>query len=110
MITADFRRSSDRLSLKIIGHAGYSDGGADIVCAAVSGIFYALLGYIANECKEPCIKNISSGCADIECGMDGECAMKLVCIGLLQIALTYPGSVEVKNSIWNWHVNKPRHA
>lgn len=107
MINAEFSRINDRLSLKINGHAGYSEGGEDIVCAAVSGIFYALLGYVANECKGLSVKRLSPGDAFIECGIDGEEAMKQACIGFLQIALTYPGTLRVDDSIWKWSIGRP---
>ena len=107
MISAEFSRTRDGLSLKMDGHVGYAQGGAEIVCAAVSGIFYALIGYMANECEGLAIKTISPGHAFIECGMDGEEAMKQACIGFLQIALTYPGTLKVDNCVWNWKISKP---
>ena len=107
MIRADFSRDESGLRLKLCGHAGYSFCGGDIVCAAVSGIFYALLGYLANMDAGLKINALSSGIADIECGLVGEEAMKLCCIGLIQIALTYPGTVSVDSVAWNWRVDSP---
>lgn len=102
MISAKFSRDEKGLKASICGHAGYSAGGADIVCAAVSGLVYALVGYLANESGELRVNLLCSGCADIECGTDGEEAMKLCCIGLLQIALSYPGTVAVDGGAWGW--------
>ena len=107
MISAEFLLGDGCFSLRISGHAGHSSDGSDIVCAAVSGIFYALLGYAANECERLHIKNISSGIADIEVSADGEEAMKLAYIGFLQIAASYPGTVSVKESVWGFKVNSP---
>lgn len=38
-------------SLKVSGHAGYAQAGADIVCAGVSGICDALIGAASSESK-----------------------------------------------------------
>ena len=109
MISARFYRSGeDNLRLTVSGHAGYSDGGDDIVCAAVSGIFYALSGYLANFGGGIRIISIDSGFADIECSHAGEEAMKQACIGLLQMQATYPDFVSVDNSVWNWRINAAR--
>ena len=110
MITADFYREGERLRLTISGHAGYSDGGDDIVCAAVSGIFYALTGYLANFGGGLDIRAVSSGFADIECSPCGEEAMKQACIGLLQMQASYPEHVGVENRIWRWTINAPHDA
>ena len=107
MIRANFSRGETGLHLVLCGHAGYSGSGGDIVCAAVSGIFYALLGYLANCGVGLKINRLGSGIADVECGPCGEEAMKLCCIGLLQIALTYPGTVSVDSAIWNWRLRSP---
>lgn len=107
MITADFKRERGALRLTLRGHAGYSEGD-DIVCAAVSGIFYALCGYLANIKPEGLrIHSIRAGEGDVECAESGEEAMKLVCIGLLQIALTYPGYLAVNNEAFSWKTRSP---
>ncbi len=110
MINADFSRCADRLSLEISGHAGYVQESSDIVCAAVSGIFYALLGYIKNECAELEIKRLGSGDALIECSLDAEAALKFAYIGFLQIEISYPGTVKVSESLWNSRCREPREA
>ena len=104
MIKAEFSKKKDGIHLTIKGHAGYSKGDEDdIVCAAVSGIFYALCGYLSNLKKEGYFLNCAeAGYADVECGREGEEAMKLACIGIWQIALTYPRHVSVNNTVWDW--------
>ena len=108
MIKASFCREGERLRLTVSGHAGYSHVGDDIVCAAVSGIFYALTGYLANFGDGLDIRAVRSGFADIECSPSGEEAMKQACIGLLQMKSTYPEHVEVDDRIWHWKINAPR--
>ncbi len=107
MISAEFSRNKEGYSLRMSGHAGSPSEGGSIVCAAVSGMFYALLGYIINECRSVKINEVRSGSADIECSPDGESAMKLTYIGLLQIAATFPESISVKESVWSLKVNRP---
>lgn len=108
MIEAEFSRGDGGFSLSVSGHAGYSACGGDIVCAAVSGIVYALAGYLVNECKGAVIGTLRPGCAAIECGFDGENAMRMAYIGLLQLALTYPDHVRVKCDAWRVMVGEAR--
>ena len=106
MISADVVRSESGFRLTLSGHANYGEERADIVCAAVSGIFYALCGYLANTYKEGLrIYSLEPGLGDLECAREGEEAMRFACIGLLQIALSYPGYLSLNNRAFNWRVN-----
>ena len=107
MISISFFRAGGNITLKMSGHAGYSMGGADIVCAAVSGIFYALLGYLANEEEGLEVKKIASGDVEISCPERYASAMRLAYIGFLQIALTYKGTVTVSETVWHGRVAEP---
>ena len=110
MIKAEFARLEDgNITLRIEGHAGYGGEGNDIVCAAVSAIFYSLCGYLSNFCSDKIrLGSIKSGYAEIASGAECEEFMKLACIGIWQISLSYPGYVEVKNNAWNWKMNPCR--
>ncbi len=110
MIKADFIYSDGGFRLCLCGHADYREDGDDIVCAAVSGIFYATLGYLANSACSLKINRLGSGVADIECDEGGLEALKLACIGLIQIGLTYKGCIKVTNSIFKWNIASPREA
>ena len=110
MIDIDFSQSGERLSLKMRGHAGYSDAGTDIVCAAVSGIFYALLGFLANEESGLRVGSVESGNVDISCSEQYSSYMRLAYIGFLQIALSYPGTARVSETVWHSRVSDPVHA
>ena len=46
MIRINYCREEDRHRLTVDGHAGYAEHGRDIVCAGVSAISFALLGYL----------------------------------------------------------------
>ena len=107
MISIDFFRKGESISLNMSGHAGYSSHGSDIVCAAVSGIFYALLGYLANEDSGLKVKRLAPGDVCISCPERYASAMRLAYIGFLQIALTYPGSASVSESVWNAGASAP---
>ena len=110
MIRAEFsRREGGRVRLQIDGHAGFGEEGNDIVCAAVSAIFYSLCGYLSNFCSaETRLDRIESGHADVSCSTVGEEAMKLACIGIWQISLSYPEHLTVENNAWNWKMNSFR--
>ena len=101
MISATFDPDADKLRLCIKGHAEYSESGADIVCAAISGIFYAFLGYLVSCHNEGTrIFRIEHGYAELACPLEAEEAMKQTCIGFLQIENTYPECVKVINNLW----------
>lgn len=106
MIVADFSRKKDGFNLRIEGHAEYGRVGEDIVCAAVSSIFYALYGFLLNFKKDTLsVKGIESGFAEIECGEECEEYFKLTCLGLCQVASEYPAHVKVNVGAWNWRMN-----
>lgn len=102
MINASFiREQSGALRLKISGHATHKENGQLIVCAAVSSIFYSLLGYLNNRHADTLkIRSLEPGDADIECiGCDPE-IFRMACIGILQISEAYPGQILVKTNVW----------
>ena len=101
MINATFEPCADKLRLRVKGHAEYSESGADIVCAAISGIFYSFLGYLLACHKDGLdIICITHGLAELVCPPEAREAMKQTCIGFLQIENTYPECVKVENELW----------
>ena len=102
MISASFiKEESGAVRVKISGHATYKENGQLTVCAAVSAIFYSLLGYLKNRHADTLtVRSLESGNADIECmGCDSE-IFRMACIGILQISEAYPGQISVKTNIW----------
>lgn len=96
-----------RIRLEILGHASHDEDGGEIACAGVSSVFYALSGYLYNFCKENLKVNaIKSGHIDLECGAEGEEAMKLTYLGLWQISLGYPEHVCVENRAFKWKMHE----
>lgn len=48
MINIKFENKDDMYKLSVSGHAGYDEKGKDIVCAAVSILFYTLCETLSN--------------------------------------------------------------
>ena len=107
MIRASLKKEGKDLRLTLCGHANYAPCGTDIVCAAVSGIIYALIGYLVNLDKGNfSINAVREGYADLLCGEEYTEALKLVAIGLIQLEATYPGYISVCESVWNWKIKR----
>lgn len=86
--------SGYRVTVK--GHAGYKNGD-DIVCAGVSAIIYALLGYLENG--EDAFDYITEdGYTDIFCDEKSREAVRMCAVGLMQIGNAYPANVVVECS------------
>jgi uncharacterized protein YsxB (DUF464 family) len=97
MISARFDRDGEKLTLSVLGHAHYSEGQADIVCAAVSSLVLSLAGYLTHCTELYTVRGIGHGYALIECSDAGEEAMKMTCLGLMQIQDMYPQCIQVIN-------------
>ncbi len=90
MTRASFEREPNRLCL--IGHAGYHAGN-DIVCAAISALVYALVGYLDSSGADY-ICDIGDGAATVECETH-TMAFETVLAGLRMIAAEYPENLQV---------------
>jgi len=100
MVDIKIRRNKASYSLSMEGHAGYSAYGQDIVCAALSGLVYALLGYLSNS---DTVKNLSAkerpGMMQITCESADPrtgAAFEMAAIGFLQIEMGYKENVNVR--------------
>ena len=86
-------RQNGRHHLYIIGHAGYAAAGEDIVCAGISAIGYALMGYL-RSCPEAEDLRCSeeSGRMILSCGEQTQvdAAFEMAVIGLALIERQYP--------------------
>ena len=86
--------------MSVIGHAGYAEKGADIVCAGVSALVQALIGWIENNpCEIECIsidENVGEVIVSCSGGEDVSAVFCMTAIGLVQIAYTYPDYVDIK--------------
>ncbi len=81
-------------SLTAKGHAEYSTGGEDIVCAGISTILYALAGYIANSRMESSIR-MEPGDVEITCSGNAQQVFLMAYIGLAQLAEKFPKNISI---------------
>ena len=97
MIRVNYLRQGGNHKLSVQGHAGWSQHGNDIVCAGVSAISFALLGYLHHAGSDIAEAQADSGNLRIECsgGEPVSTAFDMAMIGYLQIARKYPQYVDV---------------
>lgn len=98
MIDIRYIRTEAMHSLSITGHADYAEHGNNIVCAGVSAVTYALVGYLINYTKETehHIK-LESGLGTIMCYRNDntDTAFDVAEIGYRLISHNYPNEVIV---------------
>ena len=96
MITIHYSHDGKTHHLHITGHAGYASAGSDIVCAGVSALSLALLGY-TRELDAVEEEHCRPGELKLRCdGYDEtDIAFAMVLAGYEIIAKTYPRYVEV---------------
>lgn len=99
MVRATYTVDEDTHALTVLGHAGYAEYGRDIVCAGVSSLVQALIGWIEeNYYKANCISVApKEGEVIISCegGEDVAAVFYMTYIGLAQIADCYPDHVQI---------------
>ena len=98
MIKARYTAEGNTHTLSVRGHANYDKYGKDIVCAGVSALVQALVGWIENKpyITTDCI-NIDDGEVTIECQGDEDVAavFYMTAIGVEQISIEYPQHVQI---------------
>jgi len=99
MVNATYTVVENTHTLSVQGHANYADYGRDIVCAGVSSLVQALIGWIEeNYYKANCISiDPKEGEVLISCdgGEDIAAVFHMVSVGLAQIADSYPDHVQI---------------
>ncbi len=111
MIDAGFFKEDDGFRVIITGHAGYAPEGQDIVCASVSSLLYATIGYLSTLKASKCrVHKLQKGYAEMSCSALGEEALRMTCIGILQVSEQYPHHVRVHNEIWKSRFGAPKGA
>lgn len=100
MIRARYTADGNTHTLTVRGHANYGEYGKDIVCAGVSALIQALIGWAENkpyiiECVSIDDKN---GEVLIECQGEEDVAavFYMTAIGIEQIAEAYPQHVYIE--------------
>lgn len=101
MIRVYYAQKGDAHELTISGHAGYAEHGQDIVCAGVSAIAFALLGYL-EECEDE-VEELDGPiveCGSIYVSCKGKPnianAFHMAVCGLKQIADSYADYVDIQ--------------
>ena len=99
MICATYTVNDNTHNLTVFGHANYAEKGSDIVCAGVSAIVQALIGWIEEHSEYADMVSIDElhGEVLIDCtgGEDVAAVFLMSAIGLEQIANTYPDNVNI---------------
>lgn len=99
MIIAKYVRDGETHTLSVNGHAGYAPKGQDIVCAGVSAIVYALLGWLENNSENTDFVSIdeNNGEVVIQCEGDDKvtAVFHMAAIGIESIMNTYPDHVDI---------------
>ena len=92
MIRVKISSSGKTQRLWIRGHASYGPAGGDIVCAGVSAVAYALLGYLA-DCAPDCHVTEKPGELRVVCRGDekAQCGFEMARAGIGMIAEKYTG-------------------
>lgn len=105
MIECKFINSQDSLTLCIKGHAGYAERGKDIVCSAISTLFFTLANGLNESLGERAWKNVCVNTAKevktIEYRKseatvkDAELMFFMICGGIESVARQYPYHVSI---------------
>lgn len=94
---ATYHPDTNIYEITVKGHAT----GSNTVCAAVSGIVYALAGYLANDDEtKMLVQWLEPGDSSLQftCGERGLGAVQMACIGLMQIEKSDPQYIKTKIS------------
>lgn len=99
MVRAKYTVDENTHTLVVSGHANYDEYGRDIVCAGVSALVQALIGWIEeNHYRAECISiEHKAGEVIISCegGDDIAAVFNMTAIGLMQIADSYGDHVQI---------------
>ena len=99
MVRAKYTVDEKTHTLTVLGHANYAEYGKDIVCAGVSSLVQALIGWSEeNFDKANCISvDHEDAEVTISCdgGQDVAAVFYMVSIGLEQISESYPDHMQI---------------
>lgn len=99
MVKARYTVEDNTHTLTVTGHANYAEYGKDIVCAGVSALVQALIGWIEeNYDKANCISvDAKNGEVIISCEGNDELSavFNMTTIGLEQLSYSYPDHVQI---------------
>lgn len=99
MVKATFTTDDGRYTLSVKGHANYAEYGKDIVCAGVSSLVQALIGWLEENYDRADNVSIDTHGGGLSISAEGDedikAVFQLVVVGLEQIADRYPNNVQI---------------
>ena len=99
MVKAKYKVTDNIHTLSVEGHANYAEYGKDIVCAGVSSLVQALIGWLEENAWKAEYVSVDKkeGGVVISCegGDDISAIFYMTSIGLEQIAYSYPDHVQI---------------
>lgn len=96
MITITIDQTKDETKIVADGHAGYNPGN-DIVCSAVSALFYAFGAYVTSTSGIETKCKFGDGHSEIWLNKGAGEAFKMFKLGLQLIEAEFPQCVSLKN-------------
>lgn len=84
----------------IRGHAGFAEAGKDVVCSAISTLFFTLIHNLQNNCGKFKFDYGTSGAYIklVKHDTDSVGAFRTVCSGFELVAHEYPDNVKIKEA------------
>ena len=106
MIKVTFTEDGNKLSLRLEGHAGYTEVGKEIVCASASILAYTVAQFVALEGNNGFLASPSEikleggdavvSCEPLECAFERlKGAYEFACAGYALLQHNYPQYVEL---------------
>lgn len=99
MVRATYTKDENVHTLSIGGHANYGEYGKDIVCAGVSSLVQALIGWIEENYYTAENINVEKKAGEVLISCEGNedvsAVFRMTAIGLEQIADAYPNHVQI---------------
>lgn len=89
MIKVTFTEEGKKLSLRLEGHAGYAEGGKDIICSSASILAYTLASIVNTFHEVESNIDLTSGNATIECECKDEVTYSNVAYAYLFAKMGY---------------------
>ncbi len=99
MVRANYTVDESTHTLTVVGHANYAEYGKDIVCAGVSAIVQALIGWCEENYETVNCISIDTQAGEVIISCDGgenvAAVFRMSTIGLEQLAYSYPDHVQI---------------
>ncbi len=99
MVKANYTIDENTRSLTVSGHANYDEYGRDIVCAGISALVQALIGWLEENHYRASFASVDQKEGELVISADGgediAAIFNMASIGLMQIADSYPDHVQI---------------